>query len=83
MPKMEHLISLGILLIVIGFITLFFGIVQSAKEQSSKAKVAVGGFIGPIPFGFGTDKALLLFVTVLSIALFFVWLFFALRFRIS
>ena len=78
--KMEQLISLGILLIFIGFIIVFFGILSGARDSTtatSKTKVAVGGFIGPIPFGFGNDKNFVLFVTILSIALFLFWLFFS------
>lgn len=77
--KMEQLITLGVLLIVIGFIIAFFGMLKGAKD-SSKSKVAVGGFIGPIPFGFGTDKNFVLFVTILSLVLFLFWLFISFRF---
>ncbi|MBI2657007.1 DUF131 domain-containing protein [Candidatus Woesearchaeota archaeon] len=78
--KMEQLISLGILLMIIGFLIVFFGMLMGTKEPASKAKVAVGGFIGPIPFGFGNDRNLLWFVTILSIVLFLVWIFFSFRF---
>ena len=72
--KMEQLISLGILIMVIGFTIVFLGIFMGAKEGTSKTKVAVGGFIGFIPFGFGNDKNLVWFVTILSLVLFLVWL---------
>ena len=65
------------LLIFIGFIIVFLGMMQNSKEAG--AKVAVGGFIGFIPFGFGNDKNLVWFVTILSLVLFLVWLFFSLR----
>ena len=45
---------------------------MSAKEGTSKTKVAVGGFIGPIPFGFGNDKQLVWFIAILSLAVFLV-----------
>ncbi len=76
---MEHLIGIGVLLMIIGLIIVFFGIFMSAKE-TGKAKVAVGGFIGPIPFGFGNDKTLLWFVTILSLVVFLFWLFLNFRF---
>lgn len=76
--KMEQLISLGILLIIIGFIVVFFGLLKG-KESTSSAKVAIGGFIGPIPFGFGNDKNLVWFVMILSFVLFLVWIVFSLR----
>ena len=75
--KMEQLISLGILMIVAGFIIVFFGALMGAKETTSKTKVAVGGFIGPIPFGFGNDKNFVWFVTILSLVIFIVWILFS------
>lgn len=77
--KMEQLISLGIIIIFIGFIIVFFGLFMGAKE-TAKTKVAFGGFIGPIPFGFGNDKNLVWFVTILSVVLFLLWLFFSFRY---
>ena len=79
--KMDQLIGLGTIIIIIGFIIVFLGVFMGAKESNSKTKVAVGGFIGPIPFGFGNDKNLVWFVMVLSLILFLVWLFF--NFRIA
>lgn len=73
--KMQNLIGIGILFIIIGFIIVFFGALSGSKD--SKAKVAVGGFIGPIPFGFGNDKQLVWIVTILSIAVFLIFLFFS------
>ncbi len=74
--KTEYLIIIGVLLIIIGFISVLFGSIMGAKE-GAKAKVAVGGFIGPIPFGFGNDKRLVWIVTALSIVLFLAWLLFS------
>ena len=78
--KMQQLISLGVLLIIMGFIIVFFGVLKG-KESTSGTKVAVGGFIGPIPFGFSNDKNLMWFVAILSLVLFLVWLFFSLRIK--
>ena len=72
--KMQNLIGIGILLIVIGFIIVFFSMLSGSKD--SKTKVAVGGFIGPIPFGFGNDKQFVWFVVILSIVVFLIWIFF-------
>jgi len=77
--KMEQLINIGVLMIIMGFVIVFFGVLKGAKETNSKTKVAVGGFIGFIPFGFGNDKNLVWFVTILSLALFGVWLLFSFR----
>ena len=77
--KMEQFIALGVLLIIIGFLIVFFGMFFGAKEGASNTKIAVGGFIGFIPFGFGNDKNLVWFVTILSLVLFLVWVFFSFR----
>ena len=78
--KMEQLISLGIILILMGFVIVFLGMFMGAKDASSKTKVAVGGFIGPIPFGFGNDKNLVWFVTILSLVVFVLWVVFSFRY---
>ena len=75
--KLQNLIGIGVLLIIIGFIVVFFGMLSGSKD--SNTKVAIGGFIGPIPFGFGNDKNLVWFVTILSLVLFLAWLFFSFR----
>lgn len=77
--KMEQLINLGAIVILAGFIIVFIGMLQAAKEPGSKTKVAVGGFIGFIPFGFGNDKNFVWFVTILSFALFVIWLLFRIK----
>ena len=80
MKKKMQLVNIGILVIFVGFILVFLGLLNSSKENSN-TKVAVGGFIGFIPFGFGNDKNLLWFVTILSAVVFLVWLFFSLRIK--
>ena len=75
-----QLINIGILVIFIGFVIVLIGALNSPKDSSS-TKVAVGGFIGFIPFGFGNDKNLLWFVTMLSAAVFLFFLFFNLRIK--
>lgn len=66
--KMQSLILAGILLIITGLIIIFFGVLSSSKDPN--AKVAVGGFIGPIPFGFGNDWQLVWIGAIISLALF-------------
>lgn len=78
--KMEQLTSFGVIMIIIGFIAVFAGAFMSAKETASKSKVAVGGFIGPIPFGFGNDKNLVWFAAALSLVMLLVWLLFSYKF---
>lgn len=79
MPRIEQLVSLGVLLIVIGFAIVFIGVFLGSKDPTSKTKVAVGGFIGFIPFGFGNDKNLVWFTAILSLALLIIWIFFSFR----
>ena len=72
---MQDLVGIGMLLIFIGIIIVFLGMMQNAKE--GKAKFAVGGFIGFIPFGFGNDRNLVRFAAIVSLALFLAWVFFS------
>ncbi len=62
---MEELIKIGLLLIFAGMLLTVIGALLSAKGED--VKVAVGGFIGPIPFGFANDTKLLVLVIALSL----------------
>lgn len=66
MTDYAKLIPLGVMLILLGFALIFFGILMQGKVKG-ETKVAVAGFLGPIPFGFGNDKKL---VTGLLVVLF-------------
>ena len=77
--KMEQLINLGAILILAGFIIVSIGMLQAAKEPNSKTKVAVGGFIGFIPFGFGNDRNMVWFAAILSVVLLIVWIIFRIK----
>jgi len=59
------ILLLGIALILIGFFLVLLSALLSLK--AGKAEVAVGGFIGPIPFGFATSKNMLIAVMLLSL----------------
>ena len=52
----QQLISIGILVILIGFAIVFIGSFLGA--QKGETKVAVGGFVGFIPFGYWSDPKL-------------------------
>ena len=75
--KMEQLMGIGTLLIIIGFIAIFIGSLNASKD--SKTKVAVGGFIGFIPFGFGNDKNLVWLATIISVVMVVLWFIFNAR----
>jgi len=53
----QQIISIGILVILLGFAIVFIG--SFLGTQKSETKVAVGGFVGFIPFGFANDKRML------------------------
>ncbi|MBI1935951.1 DUF131 domain-containing protein [Candidatus Woesearchaeota archaeon] len=77
--RIEHLISFGIIIIVLGVVIVLAGLFLGAKASDSKTKIAVGGFIGPIPFGFGNDKDLIWIVIGMSLALILLWIFLNVR----
>ena len=62
----QNLLMLGIILIFIG---IFFIIVSNLIGEKGKTEVkgAVVGFIGPIPFGFGSNKDIVCFSLTISI----------------
>ncbi len=60
-----NLIPIGMLVIFIGMLIIIIGAILGAKGRG-ETKVAFGGFIGPIPFGFGTDKQMVYLVIALS-----------------
>ena len=68
---MNHqLISIGILVILFGFALVFIGALSGT--QKGESKVAFGGFIGFIPFGFANDKRLLwVLLAFMAIIIFF------------
>jgi uncharacterized membrane protein len=61
--KMD-LAVLGVIVIFIGMLMVFIGVFSAAN--SGNAKVAVGGFIGFIPFGFANDRRMLWLVVGIS-----------------
>ncbi|HIG95681.1 TPA: DUF131 domain-containing protein [Candidatus Woesearchaeota archaeon] len=78
--KPVNLISLGVVILIVGFIIVFLGMMlQSQQSQNEKhtkgsnVKVAVGGFFGPIPFGFGNDKTLMYVVMAVSVFFMLMW----------
>ena len=74
----NNLISIGILVILIGFALVFIGALISLGGGQKDTKVAVGGFIGFVPFGFGNDKRLV-WALVVMMALVMIF-FFAMNF---
>lgn len=68
----QNIILLGTVLIFIGFILIILGSVLSTKQ--GKVEWAVGGFIGPIPFGAFSDKNMfyiLIIIMIITLIFFF------------
>jgi uncharacterized membrane protein len=61
----QDLVLLGFVLLVIAVALIVAGSALSTKE----ARFAVGGFIGPIPFGWASDPRMLWFLIVLLLVL--------------
>ena len=57
------MISFGIILIIAGFFVLLIGSLIAGKGET---KVAIGGFIGPFPFGWGNSPELLKIILIAS-----------------
>ena len=51
----NNLFSIGIAIIFIGVFLIIISTLIQTKQSKMTTKVAVGGFIGPIPFGFSND----------------------------
>ncbi len=61
MKVMENAVLIGLVLVVLGFLILVLG----AKD----VKFGVGGFVGPIPFGFANDPKFLAAIIILTLVL--------------
>ncbi len=71
----ERMVLLGFALVFVGIIVIMLGSVLGAKGKSGGSSgFAVGGFIGPIPFGWATDKPLLYAVIALSVIMFLIFM---------
>ncbi|HDD05068.1 MAG TPA: hypothetical protein ENF51_01085 [Candidatus Aenigmarchaeota archaeon] len=64
-----RLLEIGILTILLGFFITFLALLREGET-----KFAIGGFIGPIPFGFANEPSLLLLVIILVFFLMIVFL---------
>ena len=63
------LIITGVALIFIGIIVISIASFMNPTGEKSSTKVAVGGVIGFIPFGFGNDKQLMIIMFVITIVM--------------
>lgn len=79
MPDWTFMISIGIILIMLGFFLIAFGMMRSVEsaaledrittDREKKERVKGGGviLIGPVPVVFGTDKRYALLLMLLAI----------------
>ncbi|MBW2988881.1 DUF131 domain-containing protein [Candidatus Woesearchaeota archaeon] len=70
---MEKLVHAGSIVIFAGVLLVIIGTIASMRHKENRPKVAVGGFIGFIPFGFGNDKRMVYIALALSCALVLIW----------
>jgi len=66
----------GFVMIIVGIALIIF---SGLTGQKSDTKIAVGGFIGPVPFGFGSDPQMTRIAIVLSVLALAVFILFTLR----
>ncbi|RLJ09584.1 MAG: TIGR00304 family protein [Candidatus Aenigmatarchaeota archaeon] len=69
----ERIIILGVLVIFIG---MFLIIAGSLVGKQGRVEWGIGGFIGPIPFGFATNKNMLYGIVAVSLIMLAVYLLF-------
>jgi len=64
----DFFLLLGLAFVIIG-IVIIAAVAFLGKSGEVKTQGAVGGFIGPIPFGFATSKGMLYLVITLSLVM--------------
>ena len=70
------LMQIGMVIIIVGVIFVIAGAIKASRSSETETKVAVGGFIGPIPFGFANDRAVLYILIGLMVFTLIVWIIF-------
>lgn len=63
----EELVTLGIVLMFIAMLLIIVGSILGSENGERKVEVGVGGFIGPIPFGWASSPGMLKFVILISL----------------
>lgn len=73
----QSLVFLGIILVFAGIIIIILG--SLIGEQKGEVMFGVGGFIGPIPFGFANEKGMLYLVMAIALVMFLIFILFGYR----
>ncbi|MFQ6010510.1 MAG: hypothetical protein ACE5J7_05340 [Candidatus Aenigmatarchaeota archaeon] len=63
----QNIVLIGFILLVLGIALIIIGSILSGKGET---KWAVGGFIGPLPFGVGSSMQLAVLVTIIAFVIF-------------
>lgn len=66
----EQLIPIGFLLVFVGIIIIILGTILTSSKSKTKVEWGFGGFIGPIPFGFGSNQKIVYFIMMISLIIF-------------
>ena len=70
----EYIIPLGVVIIFLGFALIIIGSFLSAqKDTKTDSKFFVGGVFGFIPFGFGSDRGIVITGLIITVMLFLIW----------
>ncbi len=69
-----QLFSLGFLLILAGFFTVFAGVILLALKGGGAVEGGGVVFIGPVPIAFGTSKKAALTALIIGLVIFFLFL---------
>ncbi len=70
---LQNLISIGLILLLIGFIFIVIGSFSSATKGNTDVKSAGIIFIGPIPIGWASDKKMFYTLIGFSLLLLILW----------
>jgi len=71
--KMESLMSIGLILLLIGFIFIIISSFSSSIKGQTEVKSAGLIFIGPIPIGWASDKKMFYILIGFSLLLIILW----------
>lgn len=71
--KMEYLMSIGLILLFIGFIFIIISSFSSTIKGDTEVKSAGLIFIGPIPIGWASDKKMFYILIALAITTFIIF----------
>jgi len=71
--KMESLMSIGLILLLMGFIFIIISSFSSSIKGQTDVKSAGLIFIGPIPIGWASDKKMFYILIALAITTFIIF----------